>query len=146
MVSERERVIAEAKSWIGTRYHTMARVKGAGVDCLMFLAEVYERAGVIPHVEIPYYPQDWHLHRHDERLMDGVLKFAHPVETPKPGDIALWKFGRAFAHSAIVIEWPALVIHAVKPVGVVMDRADMAGLRFDRSGPREVRFFSPWNE
>ena len=30
---ERERLIAEAKEWLGTPYHTGGRVKGAGCDC-----------------------------------------------------------------------------------------------------------------
>src|SRR5262249_43477037 len=47
----RAAVVAEAESWIGTPFHHAARVKGAGVDCLMLLAEVYERAGIVPHLE-----------------------------------------------------------------------------------------------
>src|SRR5437660_5143962 len=41
-------VVAEAETWLRTPYHHMARVKGAGADCLTLLAEVYEKAGVIP--------------------------------------------------------------------------------------------------
>ncbi len=55
----RQAVIAEAVTWIGTPFHHAARVKGAGVDCLMLLAEVYERAGAAPHVVPPFYVQDW---------------------------------------------------------------------------------------
>ena len=50
----------------------LARVKGAGVDCLMLLAEVYERAGITAHVEPPFYVPDWHLHRDAERYLDGL--------------------------------------------------------------------------
>ena len=33
----------------------------------MMLAEVYEACGVIPHLEIPFYPADWNTHRDAER-------------------------------------------------------------------------------
>jgi cell wall-associated NlpC family hydrolase len=69
----RRAVVAEAASWLRTPYHHMGRVKGGGVDCLMLLAEVYEAAGVIPHVEIPFYPPDWHLHRGVERYLEGLM-------------------------------------------------------------------------
>ena len=55
----REAVVTEAASWIGTPFHHAARVKGAGVDCLMLLAEVYERAGVTTeHINPPFYVPD----------------------------------------------------------------------------------------
>jgi len=61
MSDARQAVIAEAVTWIGTPFHHAARVKGAGVDCLMLLAEVYERAGAAPHIEPPFYVPDWHM-------------------------------------------------------------------------------------
>ena len=61
MNGARQAVIAAAVTWIGTPFHHAARVKGAGVDCLMLLAEVYERAGVAPRVEPPFYVPDWHM-------------------------------------------------------------------------------------
>jgi cell wall-associated NlpC family hydrolase len=136
----RAAVIAEAESWIGTPYHHAARVKGAGVDCLTLLAEAYERAGVIAHAEIPFYPPDWNLHRSAELYLGGVLEHAREIAgPPEPGDIAVFKFGRCFAHGAIVTAWP-LLIHAHA-------RAKMV-LRGDATQPelagREVRFFSPF--
>lgn len=71
--SARDRVLTEALSWQGTPWHHQGRVKGVGVDCLMFLAEVYERAGVIPHADPGNYARDWHMHRSDELFMGGVL-------------------------------------------------------------------------
>jgi cell wall-associated NlpC family hydrolase len=65
--ARRYAVIEEAREWLRTPYHHMARVKGAGADCLTLLAEVYERAGVTPRVEVPFYPPDWNLHRDAER-------------------------------------------------------------------------------
>ena len=76
----RAAVVTEAKTWIGTPFHHAARVKGAGVDCLMLLAEVYERAGVTAgRINPPFYVPDWHLHRDAERYMEGLLHYARPV-------------------------------------------------------------------
>src|SRR5712671_5819911 len=99
----RAAVVQEAESWIGTPFHHAARVKGAGVDCLMLLAEVYQHAGVARHIDPPFYVPDWHLHRDAERYMEGLLQYALPIAgQPQPGDIALFRFGRTFSHGAII--------------------------------------------
>ena len=147
----REAVIEEARSWIGTPYHHMGRVKGVAVDCLTFLAEVYERAGVIPHVEVPFYPPDWFMHRDEERYVEGVLRYAREIagggreakeyagDVPAlPGDIAIFRFGRCFAHGGIITDWP-LLIHAFQYTGVVPFSAQGGLLR-----GRKVRFFTPF--
>jgi hypothetical protein len=53
---ERERLIAEAKEWLGTPYHTMGRIKQGGCDSGTFLLGVLENAKILPHIDIPYYP------------------------------------------------------------------------------------------
>ena len=133
-------MVTEAESWIGTPFHHAARVKGAGVDCLMLLAEVYERAGVAGHIDPPFYVPDWHLHRDAERYMEGLLRYARPLDDtgPLPGDIALFRFGRTFSHGAIVTGWPRLV-HAYWNIGVVHGDATLYPL-----AGRPVRFFSPF--
>jgi hypothetical protein len=123
----------------------MARIKGAGVDCLTLLAEVYERARIIPHVEVPFYPADWNLHRDAERYLDGVMRYAREVldrddnNPPQPGDIAVSKFGRCFAHGAIVFQWPRL-IHAWHNAGVVYADSTQGQL-----AGRPVRIFDPFS-
>jgi cell wall-associated NlpC family hydrolase len=147
--AERALVVAEARGWLRTPYHHMGRIKGAGVDCATLLAEVYARAGVLPSVDVPFYPPDWHLHRDSERYLDFVL--AHAVETDgaaKPADLALWRFGRCFSHGAIVVEWP-LVIHAYAGRGCVLEDAAKAhwlaylgGRRGETRQKRPVKFFT----
>jgi NlpC/P60 family putative phage cell wall peptidase len=140
MSDARAAVVAEALTWIGTPFHHAARVKGAGVDCLMLLAEVYERAGVAPHVNPPFYVPDWHMHRDAERYLEGLLGYAWPIDgPPQPADIALFRFGRVFSHGAIVVEWPRLV-HAYWAIGVVWGDATLHPLK-----GREVRFFTPFS-
>lgn len=135
----RASVVREAESWIGTPFHHAARVKGAGVDCLMLLAEVYERAGIVVRVEPPFYVPDWHLHRDAERYREGLLHYARAIEGPPlPGDIALFRFGRTFSHGAIVTRWPRL-IHAYWNIGVVHGDATLYPL-----AGRPVKFFTPF--
>ena len=138
-MNERERVVAEAETWLRTPYHHMGRIKGGGTDCLMLLAEVYEASGVIPHVDVPFYPPDWNLHRDAERYLQGLMRYAREIDPPPQiGDVAVFKFGRCFAHGAIVAFWPRL-IHAWCDAGVVFADAGQPPLI-----GRQVRFFDPF--
>ena len=122
----RGELVAVARSWLGTPYHTGGRMKGVGADCLTLLAEVYAEAGIISPIDITYYPHDWHLHRNSERYPDGLMRYGHEIEGPPlPGDIALWKFGRCFSHGAIVVAWP-LVIHAYVGRACMLENAETA--------------------
>ena len=138
-MSQRQRVVAEAQTWLRTPYHHMGRIKAGGTDCLMLLAEVYEAAGVIPHVDVPFYPPDWNLHRDAERYLQGLMRHAREIGgPPQSGDVAVFKFGRCFAHGAIVVSWPRL-IHAWCDAGVVF----VDGRQPPLTG-RHVRFFDPF--
>lgn len=122
----RHRIVSVAQGWVGTPYHPGARKKGVGCDCLTLLAGIYEEAGCLPAVPIPYYPQDWHLHRGEERYQQGLLQYAREFSgPPEPGDIVLWKFGRCFSHGAIVVDWPR-IIHATLKRGCIEENAEAA--------------------
>jgi len=43
----REKIVAEARSWIGTPYHNCADIKGVGVDCGMLLVRVFVDLGLV---------------------------------------------------------------------------------------------------
>lgn len=137
--SERAAVVAEALRWLGTPYHHAARIRGAGVDCAMLLAEVYRAAGVVPAVAPEAYPPDWHLHRDIERYLGWVERHARPTEAPLPGDAVLFKVGRCFAHGAIVIDWPGIV-EARLGLGVIISDA----LADQFLANRQRRFFTCW--
>lgn len=141
MSEPRQRVVDEVVTWLGTPFHHEARVKGAGVDCLMLLAEVYERAGVVGHVDPPHYPPDWNFHHDVERYLEGLLRYVCEIEGPPlPGDVALFKVARTFSHGAIVIDWPR-VVHAHWANGVVWGDATLNPL-----AGRAVRFFTPFGD
>ncbi|HLI13472.1 MAG TPA: hydrolase [Alphaproteobacteria bacterium] len=140
--------MALARSWIGARYHHMARVrpshaegeKGA-TDCAQLLACVYQDAGLIDAVPLDYYPPDWHLHRGLERYLAVVLAHARETDSPLPGDVVLYKWGRCFAHGAIVVDpgWPQIVHAIIDARAVILDRGDGGRLR-----DREKKFFTLW--
>lgn len=117
---ERSAVIAEAKAWIGTPYHSNAAIRGAGADCALMPLAVY-RAVLprLPKIEPPRYVEQWHLHRGEEMYLDYVRALGgRQVDQPEPGDFALFRQGRLYSHGAIVVAWPR-IIHAVNVSGVI---------------------------
>lgn len=145
---ERIAVINEALSWLGTKFHMGARIKGVGVDCGEFLIAVYSTVGVMPNYKPGLYSKQWHLHEGAERYIADVSKFARQVDEPQTGDFALFHLGRHYAHSAIIIEWPERVVHAPAldiPGGVQLGDASRDALLM-RGGRRfPPIFFSPWD-
>jgi NlpC/P60 family putative phage cell wall peptidase len=127
-------IVSEAKKWLGTPYHSGANIKGVGVDCGWLLIKVYENAGILPPGECDpgYYSPEWHLHRSEEKYLGWVIKYCKPVDSPKPGDIALFKFGRCVSHGGIFIGGNK-IIHAYTGMGVIMSGMNEA-LLLDKKG------------
>jgi cell wall-associated NlpC family hydrolase len=128
--TQRAAVVAEALTWINTPYHHHARVKGVGVDCAQLLCAVYEACGLVPHIDPGNYAHDWHLHRGEEVFIGwlekvGAREVRAPVR-PAPGDVALFKYGRAYSHGGIVVEsrGELTVVHAYLMRGVIRSRLD----------------------
>lgn len=144
---ERERVIAEAKTWLKTPFRDQADVKGAGVDCAMLLVRCFVDTGIVPPLDPrPYSPQ-WLLHRDEEKFLDIIRRFAVEVEreTPIPGDVIVYRFGRCFAHGAIVLDHEH-VIHAWKLEGCVTISPlnDIALAQMPSGKPRPRKLFDCW--
>ena len=120
----RAAIVAEALGWEGTPYHPNAMVKGIGVDCAMFPNACYSALGLAPRQAISYTP-DWMMHRDEEVFLSFVTPHAREIERDEagPGDFVIWRFGRTYSHSAIIVDLPE-VIHAVIKGGAVI-RADM---------------------
>lgn len=88
------------------------------------------------------------MHRGDERYLAGLSEYMREIAgPPKPGDVAMWKFGRCFSHAAIVIEWP-VIVHAVIDIGVMLDDAEknakLTHIGEKDNSPRPLKFFSYW--
>lgn len=109
---QRAEVVEIARSWLRTPYHHEACIKGIGVDCAQLLVGVFKEFDPDVVANIPEYSPQWHLNRGEEKYLGVVREHMNEIEgPPKPGDIAMWKFGRCFSHGGIVIKWPT-IIHA----------------------------------
>jgi cell wall-associated NlpC family hydrolase len=142
---QRAAVVAAARLWAGTPWHHEARVIGAGVDCAQIICDVYERAGLIPHIE-PRYARQWGLHQDRELFIEWIEKNGgHEIErsTVQAGDIATFKFGRTFFHGAIFTA-PNTVIHADMNMGVIEEPISQNARLSVRIETGRARFFSLW--
>lgn len=122
LLVERAAVVAEARTWLGTPYHVGAKLKGVGVDCAQLLVAVYEALGLVEDVVLEPYNAEWFLHRTDEKFLAGVAAYCTRVgglTVPVlPGDLVLFRYGRAVSHGAIAVD-SGMVVHAVRQVGRV---------------------------
>lgn len=144
--NQKQRLMTELKSWLGTPYHSGAKLKGVGVDCGMLLIGVYEGAGYLKPGECDpgYYPHEIHLHRAEEKYLEWIKKYCDPVDRfPEMGDVAMFRFGKSSSHAAIVLEWPQ-VIHSYVRLGVVITDAEKESILLDQNGnSRLTGFYRP---
>jgi cell wall-associated NlpC family hydrolase len=134
----RDKIIAEAESWIRTPWMHERELKGVGVDCAQFLKMVYSNCGLIPKFKNEHYSPQWFMHRSEEVFLNFCQEYADEVQEPLPGDAVLFKWGKCFAHGGIVINWPEKFIHA-DSVGAKCVAWDDA--RQFRYRDREKKFF-----
>jgi NlpC/P60 family putative phage cell wall peptidase len=111
----RAAIVAEARSWIGTRYRHQASVKGVGCDCLGLVRGVWRVCvGDEPEAPPPYAP-DWAEAKREESLADAALRHLIPVarENFAAGDVLLfrWREGFIAKHVAIAAS-DSTMIHA----------------------------------
>lgn len=105
---------------------------------MQLLNAVFHRVLATPLVEIDYSP-DHYLHQHCETLLHYLDQMARPISDPQPGDVVVYRFGRAYSHAGIVLDWPN-IIHAYRPEGVVVMGHGLGGALADRE-----RLFYRWN-
>ena|ERR1035438_8476772 len=114
---QRAAVIAEARSFLDskTKFQPNQCLKGVAVACGPLLRACYKAAGIAVPEVIPDLPLDWAMHKCDltrsEAYLSIVESFSHRVESPLPGDVAMFRLGWAFSHSGIIIEagWPQII-------------------------------------
>lgn len=148
---ERSRVVQAAMGMVGTPYHDNATIPGpnGGLDCATSIWIMFRQAGLETPETLPAYSPQWYMHRGEEMYLDLVLEHADEIQEAEaiPGDIVIYKFGRCFAHGALVIEpgFPSIV-HAHKPARCVLpDNGRDGPLGFEAvkgvAKPRARRFF-----
>jgi cell wall-associated NlpC family hydrolase len=128
ITAEREHVVAESVSWVGTPFHHAAHIKGVGVDCANLLVEVYVGAGLITAPIVEPYPPDWFLHGTADLFRSWVAQYCVQVERPQLGDIVLYRYGRFASHGGVVVcIEPAEIIHAFAQAGSVQRQECIRG-------------------
>lgn len=144
---QRAKVIAEARSWIGTPYHNCADLKGVGVDCGMLLVRVFVDTGVTAPFDPRPYAPGWHMHHSEERYLGFITDRCAETFEPKPGDIVLFKFGRCYSHGGIIVsDTPVRIVHAIGAggkAGAVTEEIVSRNVALHKAS-REPRYFSYW--
>lgn len=138
---QREEVVREALSWVGTPYRQQADKKGIAVDCSMLVVRCLVDTGILEPFDPRPYCADWWLHKSEERYMAWMDQIAVeiPEDEAKPGDIILFKFGRCFSHSGIISR-PGYVVHAFAKLQLCIETE----LKFGIFHNRPTKFYSIW--
>ena len=138
--AQRDAILREATSWLGTPFRHAARIKGVGVDCGQLLIAVYSEAGVLADFTPEDYQPDWFLHRSRERYLEELTKRADPVEHPyEVGDVLTYRYGRAVSHAGIYVG-DGWLIHANGRAGeVTRSQVSMRGLSDHFAGAYRLR-------
>jgi len=139
---QRDKVIAIAREWLGTPYQARQCARGRGCDCGSLLLGIFTEAGLVTKKHSLDYDwlAPWARRGGDALYVGSILEHCREIkpEEVKPGDVALYHIGRGWSHAALVIEWPSIVIHAIRSGGVVQSTGSTGPL-----AGRERRFFSP---
>jgi cell wall-associated NlpC family hydrolase len=145
---QRQAAVDEARTWIGTPYQLNGAEKGVGVDCQHLIVAVYRAVGLpmpsgglrrtapIGGPRCASWVEAVEAYRDAPIGLDRVAGFINEIETPQPGDTALFGFWGTYVHAGIVVRWPAEVIHAVRFVSA----GDVSAGMFSR---RPMKFLSP---
>jgi NlpC/P60 family putative phage cell wall peptidase len=122
-----DRIVAEARTWIGTRWGHQKMIKGVRCDCFGVVRASVEAATGLRYEGIHNYP-----HRpHAPTLIKGLNTYFTRISTNEmqPGDILLFKIDNNPQHLAIKTDKGMIHSYAVGPRKV-----------------EEVSFADPWVE
>jgi cell wall-associated NlpC family hydrolase len=142
----RAAIVAEARKWIGTPYHDNGDIRGAGVDCGMLLVRVFVDLGLVAPFDPRPYPRDWMMHDDEEKYLGWVKANCGETTDPKPGDIAVFRFGRCYSHGGIITAAsPRALVHAYADARCVIEESFEHNAELNRPH-RKARVFSLWSK
>ena len=134
-MSNQTAIVAEARQWIGTRFHHQGRMKGVGTDCIGMVLGALHNAGArsrqldgagnaIPFTDFDQtdYAPDPNSARLKHTLDEHLIEI--PVERIRAGDVLLFKIIHLPQHVGIVADHPSeglSLIHAYSPAGKVVE-------------------------
>ncbi len=136
-----QQIVAQARTWIGTRYHHQGRLKKSlrgpgGVDCIGLVVGVIEELGLqdgegkllSEHDEFNYsmYPEKGRLVKNMAKHLRQV-----PIEQMREGDVLLFKFFNDPQHVGLLtryISGGVGVIHCTSSSGWVVEQPFSQGM------------------
>jgi NlpC/P60 family putative phage cell wall peptidase len=112
---QRQRIVAVARTWVGTRYQHQASLRHVGCDCLGLLRGIWrEVIGPEPE-QIPTYPAGWMSVATTEILIEALGRHFQRGSTDffLAGDVLIFRFRRHLpaSHIAIATDQTS-IIHA----------------------------------
>lgn len=127
------RVVEQARGWIGTPYHHQESVRGAGTDCLGLMRGLWrELYGEEPELPPPY-TQTWGDYDKKETMLEAAERNLEKVAMAPSGQCIVnprnvhWEPGAVLffrrlpgtvAKHCAVLSGPEMMIHAYSGVGV----------------------------
>lgn len=123
--ADRAQIIAEARTWIGTRYRHQQSLKGVGADCLGFLRGLWRFAYATEPGPMPDYSSDWAEAGGRETLLEAAQHYMVPLPEgaePRPGDVLLFRWKKHFpAKHCALLSAPGRIIHSYDGAGFVCE-------------------------
>ena len=132
MSADPERVIAAARSWLGTPYHDQASVRGVGCDCLGLVRGVWREVVGDEPLPLPRYSRDWGETCTREPLAEAsrTVMLEMPVTEMTPGALILFRMrARAVAKHCGILTAPDRFVHSYERTGVIEEQLDSAWRR-----------------
>lgn len=127
-----DRVIAAARSWLGTPYHDQASLRGVGCDCLGLVRGVWRHVLGEEPFAIPPYSRDWGETGTREVLADGARRMMIEIDPrdAMPGALVLFRMRPgAIAKHVGILSAPDRFIHAYERLGVIEEPLTQAWRR-----------------
>lgn len=109
----REQIVAEARSWKGTKFRHQGSLKGAGCDCKGFIAGVARELDLPESRSVAALACNYSKGFRGRELFDGLSNTLIRVREAEPGDVLaiLWP-GDHFPRHLAILTRPGWIIHA----------------------------------
>ncbi len=113
-MTDRKKIAAQARTWIGTRFHHQGRVKkntenSGGCDCIGLIVGVVDELGIeFQGRKLSDYDRtDYAKVPDGKELMDAFSNYMQPIDFAdvEPGDILMFRFEKDPQHVGIVGEY-----------------------------------------
>ena len=105
----RDKIVAEARRWLGTPYRHQGHTLGVACDCVNLVHETMIAVGLVPRTQLPAYAR-----RPDGTLKSMVDKYLvrTPIIEVLPGDVLLFAHPRLGPSHMGILSAPNTLIHA----------------------------------